>query len=51
MNLYEVPLSMSLLGWDGDYVSQLPYEWDYVGVKSSFQHAREESESKKAYVF
>ena len=33
--------------WDRDYVSQLPY----VGVKSSFQHAREESESKRAYVF
>ena len=27
--------------WDGDYVSQLPYVWYYVGVKSSFQHARE----------
>ena len=23
-------------------VSQLPYGWYYVGVKSSFQHAREE---------
>ena len=28
--------------WDGDYVSQLPYVWYYVGVKSSFQHARVE---------
>ena len=37
--------------WDGDYVSQLPYVWYYVGVKSSFQHAREECESKSAYVF
>ena len=37
--------------WDGDYVSQLPYVWYYVGVKSSFQHAREECESKRAYVF
>ena len=27
--------------WDGDYVSQLPYVWYYVGVMSSFQHARE----------
>ena len=47
--LYEVPLSMSF--WDGGYVSQLPYVWYYVGVKSSFQHAREECESKRAYVF
>ena len=38
-----------VLGWD--YVSQLPYVWYYVGVKSSFQHAREECESKMAYVF
>ena len=37
--------------WDGDYVSQLPYVWYYVGVKSSFQHAREECESKMTYVF
>ena len=36
--------------WDGDHVSQLPYVWYYVGVKSSFQHAREECESKWAYV-
>ena len=36
---------------DGDYVSQLPYVWYYVGVKSSLQHAREECESKRAYVF
>ena len=50
MDLYEVPLSMSLF-WDGDYVIQLPYVWYYVGVKSSFQHAREEYESKRAYVF
>ena len=34
--------------WDGDYV--IAYVW-YVGVKSSFQHAREESKSKRAYVF
>ena len=36
--------------WDRDYVSQLPYVWHYVGVKSSFQHAREECEPKRAYV-
>ena len=36
MGLYEVPLSMSLLGFGmGDYVSQLPYVWYYVGVKIS----------------
>ena len=39
MGLYEVPLSMSLLDF-GILVSQLPYVWYYVGVKSSFQHAR-----------
>ena len=32
MGLYEVPLYMSFL----DSVSQLPYVWYYVGVKSSF---------------
>ena len=51
MGLHEVPLSMSVGFWDGDYVSQLPYVWYYVGVKSSFQNAREEYESKRAYVF
>ena len=48
--MYEVPLSMSVGFWGGDYVSQLPYVWYYVGVKSSFQHAREKCESKRAYV-
>ena len=42
--------SMSLLGF-GNYVSQLSYVWYYVGVKSSFQHAREECGFKRAYVF
>ena len=37
--------------WDGDDISQLPYVWYYVSVKSSFQHVREECESKRAYVF
>ena len=41
MGLYELPSSMSGL-WDGYYVSQLPYVWYYVVIKSSFQHAREE---------
>ena len=37
MDLYEVPLFMSLWVFlDGDYGSQLPYVWYYVGVKSSF---------------
>ena len=52
MDLYEVPMCMSLLDFViGDYVTQLPYVWYYVGVKSSFQHAREDCESKRAYVF
>ena len=51
MSLYEVPLYMSVGFWDGDYVSQFPYVWYYVGVMSSFQHAREECVSKRAYVF
>ena len=49
MGLYEVPLSVFVGFWDGDYASQLPYVWYYVGVKSSFQHAREECESKRAH--
>ena len=37
MGLYEVPLSMSLLGFGiGDNVSQLPFAWYYVGVKALF---------------
>ena len=48
MGLYEVPLYMF---WNMDYVSQLPNVWYYVVVKSSFKHAREECESKRAYVF
>ena len=37
--------------WDGDYVSQLPYVWYYVGVKSSFQHAREEASPRGPMCF
>ena len=37
--------------WNRDYASQLPYVRYYVVVKSSFKHAREECESKRAYVF
>ena len=36
IGLYELPLAMSLLRFGmGDYVSQLPYVWYYVGVKFS----------------
>ena len=55
MDLYEMPLSVSLLIFlDRDNVSQLPcvrYNNNYVFVKSSFKHPREECESKRAYVF
>ena len=51
MGLYEVPLSVSVGFWDGDYVSQLPYVWYYVFVKSSCKYTREECESKRANVF
>ena len=52
MGLYEVPLSVSLLGIGiGDYVSQLPCVRYYVFVKSRFKHTRKECESKRAYVF
>ena len=37
--------------WEVAYVGQLLYVWYYVGVKSRFQHAREECESKRVYVF
>ena len=49
--LYKVPLSVSVVFWDRDYVSQLPCVMYYVVVKSSFKHTREECESKRAYVF
>ena len=44
MGLYEVPLSMSLLGFGkGTMLANFHMcgQWYYVGVKSSFQHARE----------
>ena len=43
-------LNPFVMSFHGDYVSQFPYVWYYVGLKSSFQHAREECESKRAYV-
>ena len=53
MGLYEVPLSVSLLGFGmGTMLANFHNdEWYYVVVKSSFKHAREECESKRAYVF
>ena len=52
MGLYEVPFSVSLLGFGiGTMYSQLPCVRYYVFVKSSFKHTREECESKRAYVF
>ena len=53
MGLYEVPLSMSLLGfWMGTMLANFHWLVGWlVGVKSSFQHAREECEPKRAYVF
>ena len=51
MSLYEVPLSMSLLGFGMGSMLANFHVWYYVGVKSTFQHAREECESKRAYVF
>ena len=52
MGLYDVPLSVSLLGFGiGDYASQLPCMRYYVFVNSSFIHTREECEFKRAYVF
>ena len=45
MGLYEVPLSMSLLELC------MGTMLDNFRVKSSFQHAHEECQSKRAYVF
>ena len=45
--MYEVPLSMALLGFGiGSMLANF-----HVGVKSRFQHAREECECKRLYVF
>ena len=50
MGLYEVPLSVSLLGF-GIGTMLLPCVRYCVFDKSSFKHTREECESKRAYVF
>ena len=52
MDLYEVPLSMSLLDFGiGTMLANFHMCGIFVGVKSSFEHARGECESKRAYVF
>ena len=52
MGLYEVSLSKPLLGFRmGTILTNFHKCWYYVGVKISFQHAREECESRRAYVF
>ena len=52
MGLYEVTLSMSLLSFGmGTMLANFHIIWYTVGVKSSFQHALEECESKRVYVF
>ena len=55
MGQYKVPLSMSLLGF-GMRTMLANFHMcgimlDIVGVMSSFQHAREECESKRDCVF
>ena len=47
MGLYEVTLSMSLLGFG---MGIMLANFHMCGIKSRFQHAREECESKLAYV-
>ena len=51
MGLYEVPLSMSLLGFGmGTMLANFHMCGIMLVFKSSFQHVREECESKGAYV-
>ena len=45
MGLYEVPLSMSLLCFGMGTMLANFHVWYYIGVKSRFQHAREECDS------
>ena len=52
MGLYAVPLSMFLFGFGmGTMLPNFHMCGIMFGVKSSFQHARVECESKRAYVF
>ena len=51
MGLYEVPLSVSLLGFG---IGTMLANFHVCGImffKSSFKHTREKCESKGAYVF
>ena len=48
MGLYEVSLSMSLLGFG---MRTMLANFHMCGIHSRFQHAREEYESKRDYVF
>ena len=50
MGLYEVPLFVSLLGFE-IRTMLVPCVRYYVFVKSHFKHTRGECESKRAYVF
>ena len=52
MGLFEVPLSMSLLGFGmGTMLANFYiHVWYCVGVKISFQHAREKCDSKRVCV-
>ena len=49
MSMYEVPLSMCMLGFGMG--TMLAIMWYYVVVKSTFKDAHEECESKCAYLF
>ena len=51
MDLYAVPLSMSLLGFVTGTMFNIHIVWYYVVVMSSFKHTREKCESKRTYVF
>ena len=51
MGLYEVPLSVSLLGFGIGTMLANFHVWYYIFVYSSLKHTREECESKRAYVF
>ena len=50
MGLYEVPLSVSLLGF-GTMLANFHVRGIMSFVKISFKHTREECQSKRTYVF
>ena len=51
IGLFEVPLSVSLLGFGIGTMLANFYMCEVLYFKSSFKHTREECESKRAYVF